>query len=44
MERSEKNDLNVSLARIKGDLDAESKTQALIELREAREHWDNLGK
>lgn len=43
-ERSEINDLSVSLARLKGTIAAKDTTSALIELSEAGQHWDDLAK
>lgn len=43
-ERNEINDLSVSLARLKATITAKDKTSALVELSEAGQHWDDLGK
>lgn len=44
VERDEINGLNVSLARVRGALQADDFASALIELAEVEEHWVNLGK
>lgn len=43
-ERDEINSFNTSLARIRGAIAAQDKTASLIELNEAYEHWDGVGK
>lgn len=42
-ERDEINNLDTSIARIRGALEAMDKTNALMELYEADVHWDELG-
>lgn len=42
-ERDEINFFNVNLARLKGAILERNKTLAVIELKEAHEHWDKLG-
>lgn len=44
IERDEINSLNVSIARLKAAITAQDKSASLIELGEAKEHWDDLGK
>lgn len=43
-ERDEINALNVSIARLKASVAVKDKTSALIELSEAMQHWNALGK
>lgn len=43
-ERDEINSLNSSIARLKGAIMAKDKSASFIELNEAYEHWDGLGK
>ncbi len=43
-ERDEIHALGVSIARLKAAITAKDKTSALLELSEAEEHWDDLGK
>jgi hypothetical protein len=43
-ERDEINGFSISLARLKGAIMTEDKSGALMELSEAYEHWDELGK
>lgn len=43
-ERNEINDININLSRLRGAIGAKDKSIALVELSEARMHWDNLGK
>ena len=43
-ERDEINAFAMSLARLRGAILAEDKSSALIELKEAYEHWKDLGK
>jgi len=43
-EKDEINEFDMNMARLKGSIMAKDKTDALIELNEAFEHWDNLGK
>lgn len=43
-ERDEINALNVSIARLKASVDAKDKASALIEISEAMQHWNDLGK
>lgn len=43
-ERDEIKALGVSIARLKAAITAEDKTSALMELSEAGQHWDDLGK
>ena len=43
-ERDEINALSVSIARLKASITAKDKTSALMELGEAGQHWDYLGK
>ena len=43
-ERNEINDFDKSIARLRGAILAKDKANALIELSEAYEHWENLGK
>lgn len=43
-ERDEINGFSMSLARLKGAIMSEDKSGALMELSEAYEHWDELGK
>ncbi len=43
-ERDEINALGASLARLRGAIMAEDKVSALLELNEAYEHWDALGR
>ncbi len=42
-ERDEINDINTTIARMRGAVLAEDKTNLLIELKEAKSHWDRLG-
>lgn len=44
---AEKNEINgfyKSIARLRGAISAKDKTNAFIELNEAYEHWDNMGR
>ena len=43
-ERDEINSFNASLARLRGALMAEDKSASYMELSEAYEHWEGLGK
>jgi hypothetical protein len=43
-ERDEINRLSISLTRMKGAIKAQEKGGALMELEEAREHWEELEK
>lgn len=43
-ERNEINDFDKSVARLRGAILAKDKTGAMMELSEAYEHWENLGK
>jgi predicted HNH restriction endonuclease len=43
-ERDEINAFDVSIARLRGAIDAKDKSDAFLELNEAYEHWDGLGK
>ncbi|WP_313340330.1 DUF4363 family protein [Sedimentibacter sp.] len=43
-ERNEINDFDKSIARLRGAILAKDKTGAIMELSEAYEHWENLGK
>jgi hypothetical protein len=43
-EKDEINSLDVNIARLRGAIMAKDKSSALIELNEAYEHWENLGK
>ncbi|OPJ59853.1 DUF4363 family protein [Clostridium oryzae] len=43
-EKDEIDYFDVSLSRIKGAITAKSKSDAIIELNEAYEHWDNIGR
>lgn len=43
-ERNEINDFTISLARLRGAIQAEDKSGSLQELNEAYEHWKDLGK
>lgn len=43
-ERDEINSFDVNLARLKGAIIAKDKSASLMELSEAYEHWDGLGK
>lgn len=43
-ERDEINALDVNIARLQGAILSKDKSSALIELSEAYEHWENLGK
>ena len=43
-ERNELDDLSMSIARLKGAIQAQDKPTGLTELSEAYEHWKNLGK
>lgn len=43
-ERNEINDFSVSLARLRGAIEAQDKSGGLQELNEAYEHWNDLGK
>lgn len=43
-ERDEINSFDSSLARLKGAITAKDKSSSLIELNEAYEHWEGLGK
>lgn len=43
-ERDEINDFTVSLARLEGAILAQDKASAFMELKEALEHWRDLGK
>jgi hypothetical protein len=43
-EQEEIDDISTSLARLHGAVAAEDKTNALIELKEAYNHWINIGK
>ena|SRR5665648_29919 len=42
-ERNELDDLSMSIARLKGAIQAQDKPTGLTELSEAYEHWKNLG-
>jgi len=44
VERDQINGIDVSLARLKGYLEAKDKAGALAELYEAKRHWDDLGR
>lgn len=43
-ERDEINSLDVNIARLHGAIIAKDKSASLMELYEAHEHWDGLGK
>lgn len=43
-ERDEINDFDISFARLRGAILAKDKTGAMMELSEAYEHWENIGK
>lgn len=43
-ERDEMNDIDINLSRLRGAIDAKDKSIALVEISEARMHWDNLDK
>ncbi|AHF05951.1 DUF4363 family protein [Desulfitobacterium metallireducens] len=43
-ERNEINDFSISLARLRGAIQAQDKSGGLQELNEAYEHWNDLGK
>ncbi|MFW2489652.1 DUF4363 family protein [Clostridium chromiireducens] len=43
-ERDEINSLDTSIARLRGAIAAKDKSASLIELSEAYEHWEGLGK
>lgn len=43
-ERDQMNKIDVSIARLKGAIYANDKTNALVELYEAKMHWKNVGK
>lgn len=43
-ERDEINSLNVNIARLRGAIMVKDKASALMELYEAYEHWNDLGK
>jgi len=43
-ERDEINALSMNLARLRGAIIAKDKSGALMELKEAYEHWEELGK
>ncbi|MCR1898374.1 DUF4363 family protein [Irregularibacter muris] len=43
-ERDELNAFRINLARLKGAILAEDKSNALMELKEAHEHWESLGR
>lgn len=44
VERDQINGIDVSLARLKGYLEAKYKAGSLAELYEAKRHWDDLGR
>lgn len=44
VERTEINQLSVSLARLKGAINTENKAASLIELEEASKHWEQIDK
>lgn len=41
--RDEINDINSSFSRLRGAVTAKDKTNALIELNEASNHWERIG-
>lgn len=43
-ERTEINNISLSIARLKASIIAKDKSSALIELNSAKEHWEDLGK
>lgn len=43
-ERDEINFINTNLARLKGAMKLKDKSNAIMELSEALEHWNNLGR
>lgn len=43
-ERDEINSLSINIARLRGAITARNKSDALVELSEAYEHWEELGK
>lgn len=43
-EKDEINSFEVNIARLKGSIMTKDKADAIIELNEAYEHWENLGK
>ena len=43
-ERDEINDLNVSIERLRGAIDAQDQADALMEAYESKDHWESLGK
>lgn len=43
-ERTEINNISLSIARLKACITAKDKSSALIELNSAKEHWEDLGK
>lgn len=43
-EKDEIDDINISIARLRGAIQAKDKTNALMELQEAYEHWTKIGR
>lgn len=43
-EKDEMNAFEVSMARLRGSIITKNKAYAIIELNEAYEHWENIGK
>lgn len=43
-ERDELNDFDINLARLRGAIMVKDKSNASLELNEAYEHWDNIGR
>jgi hypothetical protein len=43
-ERDEINSLSMNIARLRGAITARNKSNALVELSEAYEHWEDIGK
>lgn len=43
-ERDQMNNIDINIARLKGAINANDKTNALLELAEAKMHWKNVGK
>lgn len=43
-EKDEINEFDMNLARLRGAIIAKDKSNAIMELTEAKEHWDNVGR
>lgn len=43
-EKDEINSLDINISRLRGAIMSKDKSNALLELNEAYEHWDNIGK